>query len=318
MGLVSFLKLVEIQTKVASMIPLVFGTLYAIYRFNKFNLKNFVFMFVALLAFDMATTAINNYMDFRRANKTSGYNYESHNAVVKYNLKSSTTKIVIIILLLIASVCGFMLFLNTNIIVLLIGMLSFLIGVLYSYGPIPISRTPFGEILSGLFMGFIIVFVSIYIHIFGDNLVSVSYLKDNINLSINIIEIFYIFLVSIPLIVGIANIMLANNISDVEDDLENNRYTLPIYIGTKNALTLYKILYYTSYLSITLAVALKALPAVSLLTLITFFIVNKNIKVFYGKQTKKDTFATAVQNFILISLAQIIILGVVEVVNKIF
>ena len=90
MGLISFLKLVEIRTKVASMIPFVLGTLYTVYRFDEFKLKNFILMFVALLAFDMATTAINNYMDFKRAKKTSGYNYEDHNAIVKYGLKNST------------------------------------------------------------------------------------------------------------------------------------------------------------------------------------------------------------------------------------
>ncbi|WP_185650869.1 hypothetical protein [Clostridium sp. DJ247] len=71
------------------------------------------------------------------------------------------------------------------------------------------------------------------------------------NVSINIIEVLYIFLISLPLISGIANIMLSNNICDIEDDLENKRYTLPVYIGSDNALKLYKALYYIAYISIT-------------------------------------------------------------------
>ncbi len=50
------------------------------------------------------------------------------------------------------------------------------------------------------------------------------------------IEFIVICLVSIPMIVGIANIMLANNICDLEEDIANKRHTLPYYIGKKNAI----------------------------------------------------------------------------------
>ena len=108
-------------------------------------------MFISLVSFDMATTAINNYYDYKKANKTQGFNYERHNAIVKYNLNESTVRLSIITLLTVASVFGFLLFLNTSPVVLLLGALSFSVGILYSFGPVPISRTPFGEVFSGLF-----------------------------------------------------------------------------------------------------------------------------------------------------------------------
>ena len=67
MGLRSFLKLVEIQTKAASITPLLLGTIFAFYRYQKFVLSNFLFMLLSLLCFDMATTAINNYLDYKKA-----------------------------------------------------------------------------------------------------------------------------------------------------------------------------------------------------------------------------------------------------------
>ncbi|MHB1393257.1 MAG: hypothetical protein ACYCYE_09305 [Clostridia bacterium] len=79
--------IVEIQTKVASVIPFVLGTLYSIYRFGRFNLRNFIILFIALISFDMVTTAINNYYDYKKAHKTHGYGYESHNAIVSYKLR---------------------------------------------------------------------------------------------------------------------------------------------------------------------------------------------------------------------------------------
>jgi 1,4-dihydroxy-2-naphthoate octaprenyltransferase len=315
-GLSSFLNLVEIKTKIASIIPFTLGTLYAVYRFHKFNLKNFILMLVTMLAFDMVTTAINNYIDFKKAKKTSGYNYEIHNAIVKYNLKSSSVMAAIVILLFIAVAFGFVLFLNTNIVVLVLGTISFIVGILYSYGPIPISRMPLGEIFSGLFMGFIIMFLSVYIHVYDQNIVSIVFNNGIVNISINIIEVLYIFLISLPLISGIANIMLANNICDVEDDIENKRYTLPVYIGSTNALMLYKGLYYAAYLSTILMIILRVEPIFSLASLITFLWVNKNIKLFYEKQTKKDTFITSVKNFVLINTVQIASIGASIIMNK--
>lgn len=306
----SFLKLVEIQTKVASVIPFLLGSAYAVYRFNHFNAKNFILMFISLIAFDMATTAINNYIDFKKANKTYGYGYESHNAIVRDKLKESNVVITIFTLLLVAVSAGFMLYLNTNVVVLLLGMLSFLVGILYTFGPVPISRMPLGEIFSGFFMGFVIIFISTYIHVDHLDLVSILYEQSLLLIKINVKELILIFLVSLPAIIGIANIMLANNICDVEDDIENKRYTLPIYIGRDKALNLFRALYYIAYVDIIVLILLKISPIFSLMVLLTIIPVYKNIKVFMNKQTKKDTFVTAVKNFVLMNISIALIFGI--------
>ena len=165
MDIKSFLKLVEIQTKVASVIPYLLGTFYVLYRYENFNLKNAIIMFLSMIIFDMTTTVINNYIDYAKAIKKEGYGYETHNAIVSHNLNPKVVRTLICTMLVVAVTLGLILVKNTNIIVLLIGAISFVIGITYSFGPIPISRTPFGEIFSGLAMGFIITFLSIYIHI---------------------------------------------------------------------------------------------------------------------------------------------------------
>ncbi|MBB6216147.1 1,4-dihydroxy-2-naphthoate octaprenyltransferase [Anaerosolibacter carboniphilus] len=306
----SFLELVEIQTKVASIIPFLLGTCYAVYRFDAFNLKNFLLMFVSLFCIDMATTAINNYQDFKRANKKHGYGYESHNAMVSHNLKESTALAMIFMLLAIAILFGILLFLNTNILVLVLGVLSFGIGVLYSFGPIPISRTPFGEIFSGGFMGFIIPFIAIYIHVYDQNVVNIAMKGGMINLDINILEILFIALISLPSTVGISNIMLANNICDIEDDLENKRYTLPVFIGKGPALKVFKSLYYIGYIALVILLIIGVVPWVSVITLATFVLVNKHISTFYEKQNKKDTFIVAVKNFVVVNMTFVVTLVV--------
>ena len=304
--MVSFLKLVEIQTKVASVIPFILGTVFALYKFDNFNLKQAVLLFLSMIVFDMTTTAINNYVDYTKAIKKDGFGYEEHNAIKKYNMNPKVVLSIIIVMLIISSALGIVLFLNTDITILFVGIVCFGIGIFYSFGPIPISRTPFGEIFSGLTMGFCITFLAIYIHIFNEGILTIDFINNNFILQFNVKEIISIFIVTIPAIVGIANIMLANNICDIEDDIENKRYTLPIYIGKDKALRLFKILYYVGFISIVLAVVLKILPIVALLALLAFIPVNTNIKSFLKIQTKKDTFVLAVKNFVLMNAAYII------------
>lgn len=309
MTLTSFLKLVELPTKVASVFPFLIGTTYALYRYDRFDMTNFLVMLVAMLCLDMATTALNNYMDYKLAVKTHGFNYEQHNAIVKYDLRESTVKGLIGILMATTVVLGLYLFVRTDIVVLLLGMISFFFAVIYTWGPFPISRTPLGEAVSGVVMGGIITFISLYIHIFSLDIIVVSIENGMFALQLNIIEIFAIAILTIPLITGIANIMLANNTCDMEDDFENKRFTLPLVIGKTNALWLFAALYVIGYIAIAIGCLMGWLPITCLAVFLTIVPVRKNILIFHGKQTKKDTFATSVKNFVLTSAAYFLTLA---------
>lgn len=316
MSLRNFLKYVEIQTKAASMIPFALGTLYAVYRYRDFHFINFVTMLVSLLAFDMATTAINNYMDYKKASGVQRDKKTSSNIIANGQIKESHAVIVILILLMIATSFGILLTVKTNILVLLIGMLSFIVGILYTFGPIPISRMPLGELFSGFFMGFIILFLSVYIQSYDRNTIILAFSNGVLSINLNIYECLSIFLISIPVMGGIANIMLANNICDVEEDIINKRFTLPYYLGRENSLTLFKSLYYIGYIDICLLVILRLLPSAMLIALLTFIPVNKSIKLFYKTQKKSETFIYSVKNFIIMNVTQIIILGIVVLITN--
>ncbi|QGU93963.1 1,4-dihydroxy-2-naphthoate polyprenyltransferase [Clostridium bovifaecis] len=310
-----FFQFVEIQTKVASVIPFTLGTLYALHRYGDFSFKNFIIMFISLISFDMATTAINNYCDYKKAHSNGGYNYEIKNAIEKYNIKESIALTIIFTLLAIATIFGILLALNTSLVVLLIGAVCFIAGIFYTFGPIPISRMPLGEVFSGIFMGFIITFLSIYIHIYNEGIMSVVYKNDILGISMNIKELVYVFLISIPLINGIANIMLANNICDIEEDIVNKRFTLPYYIGKENALRLFEVLYYIGYIDIVILVILGVFPVTSLLLLTTLIPISKNIKAFQNRPSKGETFVLAVKNFVLMNVSYVILTGTAILIN---
>jgi len=304
MNLKSFLNFVEIKTKVASVFPFFLGSLYTIFRFKTFSVLNFLIMLVPLILFDMTTTAINNYIDFKKSVK---YNEDMKNDPMN-GIKIKTAFNTIMIMLGIAILFGLLLFLRTNIVVLICGMISFAIGILYTYGPIPISRTPLGEIFSGFTMGLFIPFLAIYIHVWDKNVLASSFSNGIWTLSFNIPELIYIFLFSIPLIACIANIMLANNICDVERDIINKRSTLPVLIGEKDSLNLFTILYAVSYLGVILLVIFKVLPIIFLISILTFIPVFKNVKIFLKKHIKRETFAVSIKNFLLINGLNLLLL----------
>lgn len=312
----SFFKFVEIRTKVASVIPFALGTLYAVYRYRSFRLVNFLIMFISLITFDMATTAINNYVDFKKANKKEGYGYEQHNAMSRDGISEKTALKVIFILLGTATLFGIFLVLKTTPVVLLVGMLCFAMGIFYTFGPVPISRMPLGEAFSGFFMGFIIMFLSIYIHVFDKNIVSIVFSGSLLSLNIDMKEIIVIFALSIPAIGGIANIMLANNICDLEEDIENNRFTLPYYIGKGNALKLFAALYYIGFAVIAALIVLKVLPISFIIVLLTFIPVQKHIRIFTKNPVKAKTFVLAVKNFVIMNAVQVIVLAATVIVKS--
>ncbi|PKM52534.1 MAG: 1,4-dihydroxy-2-naphthoate polyprenyltransferase [Firmicutes bacterium HGW-Firmicutes-7] len=318
MNFKSFLKLIELPTKVTCFTTLLVASVFVLYRGEDFKPINFLLMFVSLIAMDMVTTGLNNFLDYKKAKKKSGFGYEEHNAVVKYGLKESTVVATLTILSILSGAFGILLFLRTDIIVLIIGMIAFGVGVLYTFGPVSISRTPFGELFSGLFQGFGIIFIGIYIHAYEHGWILMQISNSIFQLQFNLAEILSVLLYSIPSTLTIANIMLANNICDMEDDLINKRYTLPIYVGKEMALKLFATLYYLCYIAIGLLVALKIVPLISIFSVITLITVQKNICIFTKQQTKQDTFSLAILNFVLMNGALLVTVGLGAMLKVVF
>ncbi|MDA3846303.1 MAG: 1,4-dihydroxy-2-naphthoate polyprenyltransferase [Vallitaleaceae bacterium] len=297
----SFMKLVEIRTKVASVIPFLIAILYCVYWYNRFRILVIGLFFIAMICIDMATTALNNYMDYKRAILKEGYNYEEHNPISQADMSERQVLIIIIALIMVGTMAGLYLVYLTDIIVLLLGLFAFGIGVLYSFGPIPISRTPFGELFSGILMGMGIFFVCIYTQIFDTGIILMQVSNAHLTMVLNMGQLAEILLVSVPMALGISNIMLANNICDAEEDVINQRYTLPHYIGSKPSVKLFHVMTYTPFITIIIAVTLGILPITSLLTLFVIIPLIKGSKEFHLRQIKSATFVIAVKQFVILN-----------------
>lgn len=290
MSISNFLELVEIRTKLASVLPFIVGVLFSVAYFHQFNLMNTVIFFIAMLVFDMTTTAINNLMDYKKA-KSKSYKTTT-NLIGRESIHPKLVVTIILTMLIISSLLGIWLVFRTGIELLYLGVFCFFVGIFYTFGPLPLSRLPLGEVFSGVTMGLGIPFIAIYVNVPN------SMIDGKALLSI-------LFVCVVP-IATIANIMLANNLSDYDQDIQNQRHTLPIVIGKQPGLIIYRLLVALGYVSIILAVIFQLVDWEALVILISVPIAIKNTRIFIAKQDKKTTFPTAIKNLVVENVSLII------------
>lgn len=301
-----FLEFVEMKTKVASVFPMTLGILWAIYRYQTFNWLNTLLFVLAVLSFDMCTTAINNSMDYHKA-KDEIYRQES-NVIGKFSLDFRQMIGIVLALLVFSLLVSLVLVWRTSWLLLPMGALCFLIGIFYTFGPIPLSRMPLGEVFSGVTMGFGIFFLAVFIQQ-PDLLLTSQVSGQWMTLQFSWTKIIEIIFMSIPLVTLIANIMLANNTCDLEEDIRNHRYTLVYYIGKKNALKLYFVLASLPWLLWIIYCLIGFLPIWALIGLIGVRPAYKSLETFLKKQVKRETFIEAVKSFVLFALLYVVIIA---------
>ncbi len=301
-----FLEFVEMKTKVASVFPMTLGILWAIYRYQTFNWLNTLLFVLAVLSFDMCTTAINNSMDYHKA-KDETYRQES-NVIGKFSLDFRQMIGIVLALLIFSLLVSLLLVWRTSWLLLPMGALCFLIGIFYTFGPIPLSRMPLGEVFSGVTMGFGIFFLAVFIQDPAGLLTS-QVSGQWMTLQFSWTKIIDIIFMSLPLVTLIANIMLANNTCDLDEDIRNHRYTLVYYIGKKNALKLYFVLASLPWLLWIIYCLIGFLPIWALVGLIGVWPAYKSLETFLKKQVKRETFIEAVKSFVLFALLYVVILA---------
>ena len=281
-----FLDYVEIKTKITSIFAFFLTIAFLIYSDYQINWSLTGLFFCSMFIFDLTTTAINNYIDTK-----------TNDQILQFSRR--TAKLIIYALFGISTALGLYLAYLTDIVILLLGGLCFICGVLYTYGPVPISRQPLGEAFSGIFYGLFIPFILMYINMPVGSLVSLNLKWEAVHISLQVMPLITLALLSVIPVCTTANIMLANNICDVEKDIAVKRFTLPYYLG-KKALWLFAGLYYMTYAATIAMVVLNLLPPICLLILLTLFPVQRNINRFFKLQEKATTFMVAIVNYIVI------------------
>jgi 1,4-dihydroxy-2-naphthoate octaprenyltransferase len=289
-----FLSYVEIKTKITSVFPFLMTLAYLFSSGYKIDARRTIIFFIGMFFFDLTATTINNYFDTKKNRQA-------------LDISRFSAKVVTVLLMLVSVFFGLYLFLLTDIVVLVLGGLCFLFGIVYSFGPVPISHGPYGEIISGFFYGFVIPAILFYINMPAGGLLSYSLQNGVLTARVSVRPVAGLILLSVVPFCLTANIMLANNICDVDKDISVGRYTLPYYLKDYACLA-FSGFYYLAYFSVIIMVVFGLLTPLSLIILLTVLPVQKNISSFNKKQIKEETFIVSIQNFLLIIITHTILI----------
>ncbi|MFW7363376.1 prenyltransferase [Vagococcus fluvialis] len=293
MTLKIFAELVELKAKTASIFPFLMGFLYSWYHYNQIYWGNMLIFFISMVLFNMAVDIMDNYMDYHNATDVHDYKHET-NIIGRENLSLSLVRNMMWGFIIVSALMGIYLASQTSWVILWLGMFSYAMGIFYSAGPKPLSSLPVGEVTSGLTMGVVIPLICVYLNIY-----------DIVPFDWHLIG--SVTMMSLPAAFSIANLMLANNTCDVEEDILNNRHTLVSYIGKKKAVTLFQLLVIATFVAATISVIFKIVPLTLLLLWAIFPKVWQNTKAYSKEQIKTKTFPLAIKNLAMVVAVQVVL-----------
>jgi 1,4-dihydroxy-2-naphthoate octaprenyltransferase len=250
----------------ASIAPVLFGATYALGYESKFSILKFILFLLACLLIQAATNLFNEYYDYKHGlDKVDSEGISG--SIVKGNLSPKEVMVGALVLYALAFVFGLILTFMTSVYVLLVGLVCMLAGYFYTGGKYPIAYSPFGEVVSGFFMGTIIIVLSFYFQ--------TGYVNADI------------IVVSLPLFIMIGAILLANNIRDLDNDKESGRRTYAILVGRNNAIKTMAISFIIVYLLNVLFIVTRYASWWNLLVFVTVPLAIKIIKGFSVNNHKK-------------------------------
>lgn len=241
----TFLRIVEIRTKIVSVSTFVLALLSAQWLLGSVPWHLALLLFIAVLAVDMGTTAFNTFFDYEKGVDAKSTNREADKVLVHNKVAPGYALVTALGLFAFASVLGLFLVLWTGWPLLVLGAASLVVAFLYSGGPRPISSTPWGEFFAGFFLGTILWVVVVYV------LAAPDHWPDDWWWRVPVL--------SLPSFFFIASILTVNNCCDREGDAQAGRRTLAILWGPRaNSLVLIQPL--VAYLTLGILALVGLLP----------------------------------------------------------
>lgn len=292
MTLKQYALLSQMEYASTSFFPGFMGILYAWYNYGTFHLGYSLLGLLTVGLFQLSISLRDNYLDYYVAENKQADDIQEM-TVGKETIPLKNVRFSYYMTGAIALLIGLFIVFQTSFMLLFIVLGGMLIGVLYTFGPIPLSSTPFGDFFIGLAYGLGIFLALLYINAFEV-------------IPFDWFTIIQIIIASIPTAITVMSVSLANNISDLEEDIEGGRFTLPYHIGVDKALVVFKSFYYVGYIAIILSIIFGTFPRLVTLSLLTFPYVYKNIQIFMDEQDKQTTFLTTLKNSIVIPIPLII------------
>ena len=253
------------RTLAAALGPTILGAAFSYYTFGALHgtglaIFHTILIFLAVVSAQIIANLWNELKDFK-SGLDAGQKIGNAGSLTRGAVTPKLISTMIKVLMIVPIIIGLYLSATITWWYIPAGIICILISFLYSGGPKPISRTPFGEISSGIAMGFAIVLITGF-----------AWTR----------ELSLAFLIpALPATLLVGSIMLTNNIRDIRNDEKHGRRTLPIVLGRDRAISLISITYIFNFIWIGAWIYLKVLPIPALLALIAIIPAFKTINIFY-------------------------------------
>ena len=209
-----FWRMIRPHTLSASFTPVFIGTAFAMQQSGHLRDLLLVAMLLATVLIQIAANLFNEYFDYRGGLDTKdsigiGGTIVHDGASPGFVLRTA------FICCLIAMLLGIYLAWSTSWWLLVVGAICMVIAFIYAGGPMPLSRTPFGEIFAGGTMGAGITCIAYFIQM--------NHMTPQV------------LWVALPPFILIGLILTANNLRDRLGDQKGGRRTLVILLGHRKS-----------------------------------------------------------------------------------
>jgi len=224
----------------------------------------FAAMLLASIMIQSAVNMFNEYFDFKRGLDTKD-SVGIGGVIVRNEISERVVLKTAEWLFTISVLLGLYICARTSWWVALAGSVSMLVGFLYSGSRSPIAYVPFGELTAGIFMGPMIVVTAFYIQ--------------SGSITINSL------ILSLPISILVAAILLANNIRDAEGDMKKGRRTLAILLGQHRATSILGGMFTIDFVLVALLVLFQYASPMVLISFASIPKAIRSIEIFRTKGT---------------------------------
>lgn len=268
MTIKQFLRVSRPPTLMATIVPLLIGGSMA---FITHHFVWWAWLDILIIAFSMQIGAnmLNEYFDYRRG-------LDDHESlgiggiIVTGEVSAATVWRFALVTYGLALILGLILVIYRGPLLLVMGLLGIIAGFLYTGGPYPLSSTPFGEMLVAVIMG--------PLEVLATQFAAAGVITPVAEL------------LSWPVGISVATILLANNLRDMDKDRKHGRRTLAIVFGRPAGLAILAAMIGTVLVWISVMAAAGLLPLKVLIVWLSLPVIITSLK----SLGSRDSWAKAV------------------------
>lgn len=234
-------------TLTASATPVLLGSILAA-QAVRLDWVLFVLSLAGAVLIQVGTNLADEYTDHRKSG-SSGKFPAPHKVIQRGLLSEQAVLVGLVVCFALSTGIGLFIVSQVGWPILVVGVVSLLVGYVYSSGPFPLGNWALGEVIVFTFMGPVIVMASYYVQI---------------------PELTWpLFWASVPVGLLVVAILQVNNLRDIDEDRVEGKYTLASIFGRRRAQWMYTALVLGAYLTLVSGVVMGVLPTLALMGLVS-------------------------------------------------